>query len=181
MTRQAVSSGDPLRMTSGFWSPSWPLRFRTLCLEPAFNQAAILHRTQSGDQREDQGQLADRAGMLFFGPPSASAFANAARSRPPQHPFQLGRCEVLPFPREALLMHLEVRNALSDFLALRVVQIYRWHPVRFDNGARLGWFHRDALRKRYRFLDQRIKISFPVGHFSSPQRPGYRAQLARKN
>ena len=77
-----------------------------------------MHRTQSGDWREDQGQLADRAGMLFFGPPSASAFANAAGSRPPQHPFQLGRCEVLPFPREALLVRLEVRHTLSDLVAL---------------------------------------------------------------
>jgi hypothetical protein len=35
MTRQAVSSGDPLQMTNGFCSPSWPLRFRTLCPEPS--------------------------------------------------------------------------------------------------------------------------------------------------
>jgi hypothetical protein len=33
-------------------------------------------------------------------------------------PAWLGRCEVLPFPREALLVRLEVRNALSDLVAL---------------------------------------------------------------
>jgi hypothetical protein len=32
------------------------------------------------------------------------------------YPFEEGRCEVLSFPREALLVRLEVRNALSDLV-----------------------------------------------------------------
>jgi len=40
------------------------------------------------------------------------------RSRSAQHPFHLGSCEVLPIPRETLLVRLEVRNALADLVAL---------------------------------------------------------------
>ncbi len=43
---------------------------------------------------------------------------NSDGSRLPPHPFQEGRCKFLAFPREALLVRLEVRNALSDLVAL---------------------------------------------------------------
>ena len=56
------------------------------------------------------------AESAFIDPASASAFPKCGRVH--EHPFYLGRCEVLPFPREALLVRLEVRNALSDFVAL---------------------------------------------------------------
>jgi hypothetical protein len=40
------------------------------------------------------------------------------RSRPLQHPLEQGRRKLLPFPREALLVRPEVRNALLDLVAL---------------------------------------------------------------
>jgi hypothetical protein len=52
--------------------------------------------------------------------------------RPLPHPSNLGRCVVLPFPREALLVSLEVRNALAKLVA----QIDRWHRGRFDRRRR---------------------------------------------
>jgi hypothetical protein len=94
-----------------------------------------------------------------------------------QHPFKQGRGKLLPFPREAFLVRLEVRHALSDLVTLRFGQTYRWQPARFydgaghgrfDDGARCGGFDANAFRKRHRFLDERIKISFPTGHFNSP-------------
>jgi hypothetical protein len=39
-------------------------------------------------------------------------------SRLPTHPLKEGSCEILPLPREALLVRLEVCNALSDLVAL---------------------------------------------------------------
>jgi hypothetical protein len=47
-----------------------------------------------------------------------------------QHPLPFGRDEILALPYEALLMGLEVGDALPDLLALGR------HPVRFDDGAR---------------------------------------------
>jgi len=39
-------------------------------------------------------------------------------SRLPTHPLKEGSCEILPLPREALLVRLEVCDALSDLVAL---------------------------------------------------------------
>ena len=90
--------------------------------------------------------------------------ASLAQARAREHPLQLGRYEVLPFPREAFLVCLEFRNSLSDFVTHRVVQTYRWHPVRLDDGRRPRRFDTNAFRKCQRFLDQR--------------RPAYWAKLA---
>jgi hypothetical protein len=43
---------------------------------------------------------------------------SVGRSRPLQHPFHLGRCKILTFPREAFLMSFEVRNTLPNLFAL---------------------------------------------------------------
>jgi hypothetical protein len=112
-----------------------------------------------------------RAGPLMGG---VELFGLTLRREPPL-PF--GRGVVLPLPDEALLMSLEVGDALSDLVALCVVQIYRRHPVRFDNGAWHGWFDTNALRKRRRCFDERVKISLPVGHANAPQHPAYRTRL----
>jgi hypothetical protein len=67
-------------------------------------------------------------------------------------------------------MRPEVGDALPDLFALGLHPIHGRQPVRFDNGARHEWFDTNALRKRHRFFDERIKISFPIDHCDFPRR-----------
>jgi hypothetical protein len=78
--------------------------------------AGVLER----DELAPAGQV-DRI-VEFAGPAFSNARAStelsAGRSRPLQHPFHLGRCKLLTFPREAFLVRFKVRNALPDLVAL---------------------------------------------------------------
>jgi hypothetical protein len=106
----------------------------------------------------------------------AAIFAALAGSRLFTHLFDEGSREVFVFPREALLVRLEVRNALSNLFTLRIVQTYRRHPVWFDDGAWNEWFDIGAPREPHGFLHQRVKLGVPVGHFTSPQPSAYRTR-----
>src|SRR5436190_17379384 len=65
-----------------------------------------------------------------------------------------------------LLMRLEVGDALPDLLALGFYPFHGRYPVRFDDGARHKWLDPKALRKRHRFFDELVKVSFPISHGS---------------
>ncbi len=90
------------------------------------------------------------------------------------HPLKFGRGVVFPLRYEALLMRLEVCDAIPDLLALRLPPIHGWHPVRFDDGARHRWFDMNAHRKRHRLFDKPIEIGFPIEHGNLPQTQDYR-------
>src|SRR5450759_1773805 len=95
-----------------------------------------------------KGKTPDRSG-----PPSVPPTELLARC---PHPLEFGRGVVLPLPYEAQLMRLEVGDAMPDLLALGLHPIHRWHPVRFDDGARYHWFDTNALRKCHRLFDECI-------------------------
>ncbi len=75
-----------------------------------------------------------------------------------------------------LLMRLEVGDALPDLLALGFYPFHGRYPVRFDDGARHRWLDPKALRKRHRFFDELIKVSFLISHGKTPKCRPYRAE-----
>src|ERR1035437_1791445 len=94
-----------------------------------------------------------------------------------QHPFEYGRGVVLPLSYETLLMCLEVGDAMPDLLALGLHPIHRYHPARFDDGARYQWFDTNALCKRHRLFDERIyRDRLSNYHCNFPPTPSLSAQ-----
>ena len=89
--------------------------------------------------------------------------ADRANSKMP-HPLEFRRGVILPLPHEALLMRLEVGDAMPDLLALRSCAIHRWRAVRFHDGTRHHRFDANALCERHRLFDQRVEIYFPIEH-----------------
>src|ERR1700722_13515616 len=92
------------------------------------------------------------------------------------HPFQQGGRKLLPFSRDALLMRLEIRDALSNLIA----PIWAYLPmangsVRWPCAARAPRRWRAVRRVRrgfckyHRFLDKCVNISFLINHFKLPQ------------
>ena len=142
-------------------------------------QPAVLHRLGGiGDldelARGGVGTRKGRSATNFTASISRGRRSGVGTMPRHQHPLPFGRDEVLALPHEALLMGLEVGDALPDLLALGRHPIHGRHPVRFDDGARHRWCDMNAFRKRHRFVDQRIEIISPIFHFYFPRAPVYR-------
>jgi hypothetical protein len=116
---------------------------------------------------EGEGEIErDGCRNLRNASPAVEVFGGPTLRR--EYPLPFGRSVILPLPDEALLMRLEVGDALPNLLALGLYPFHKGYPIPFVDGERHRWLDSKALRKRHRFFDERIKFSFPIGHGKSP-------------